>query len=94
MREKSAAAMPVRRAHTGSMSGSGRFLNAQHRWGVVLLGGALIGAFLALAEMSEGGGALPPLGQLLFVTSVFVSLATAGLLIAYAFLGGPLGLGG
>ena len=68
-------------------------MNAKHRWGIVLLAGALLGAFLALAELNEGGAAVP-LGQLLIVSSVFVGLAIAGLLIAYAMLGGPLGLGG
>jgi hypothetical protein len=48
---------------------------------------------LALAELNEGGAAVS-LGQLLIVSSVFVGLAIAGLLIAYAMLGGPLGLGG
>ena len=68
-------------------------MNAKHRWGIVLLAGALLCAFLALAELNEGGAAVP-LGQLLIVSSVFVGLAIAGLLIAYAMLGGPLGLGG
>jgi hypothetical protein len=58
-----------------------------------LLAGALLGAFLALAELNEGGAAVP-LGQLLIVSSAFVGLAIAGPLIGYAMLGGPLGLGG
>ena len=61
------------------------------RWGIVLVVGGLIGAVAFLGEMSEGGGA-PPMGRLVFVASVFVSLGLAGLLIAYAFLGKPLGL--
>lgn len=78
-------------AGTGVMSASARFLNARRRWSIVLLTGASIGGFLALAELSEGGGAVQ-LGQVLFVSSVFVGLAIAGLLIAYAMLGRPLGL--
>jgi hypothetical protein len=70
----------------------GRFSTAGQRWGIVLVVGGLIGAFVFLGEMSEGGGA-PPMGRLVFVASVFISLGLAGLLIAYAFLGKPLGLG-
>ncbi len=42
--------------------------------------------------MSEGGGSSPTL-RLAAVAAVFVVLATGGVLIAYAFLRGPLGLG-
>jgi len=69
--------------------GSGRSFTAHQRWGVVLLVGLLIGGFLFLAEMREGA---PPNGRLLFVASVYVGLAIAGLLIAYASLGKPLEL--
>jgi hypothetical protein len=69
-----------------------RFSSLKHRWGIVLLGGVLIGIFTLAGEMTEGGGA-PPLGRLVFVASVFIGLWIAGLSIAYAFLGKPLGLG-
>jgi hypothetical protein len=69
-----------------------RFSTAAQRWGIVLVVGGLIGAFAFLGEMAEGSGALP-MGRLAFVASVFISLGLAGLLIAYAFLGKPLGLG-
>lgn len=62
------------------------------RWGLVLLVGALIGAFAFLGEMTEGGGGFAVL-RLLFVASVFIGLGIAGFVIAYAFLGRPLGLG-
>jgi len=63
-----------------------------NRWGIVLLAGVLIGAFTLAGEMTEGGGVLP-LGRLAFVASVFIGLWIAGLSIAYAFLGKPLGFG-
>jgi hypothetical protein len=69
----------------------GRRASAWLGWGTVLLLGALIGVFAFVGEMSEGSGALP-LGHLVFVASVFVGLGLAGLVIAYAFLGEPLGL--
>jgi len=69
-----------------------RFSCPKHRWGIVLLGGVLIGVFTLAGEMTEGGGALP-LGRLVFVASVFIGLWIAGLSIAYAFLGKPLGFG-
>lgn len=68
-----------------------RFSYAWQRWAAVLLLGALIGAFAFVGEFTEGSGALA-LGRLVFVASVFVGLGLAGLVIAYAFLGEPLGL--
>ncbi len=82
----------VRETRAEAAPAHGPFSNAGRRWGMVLLLGALIGASLFFAEMSEGGGA-PPAGRLFFVASVYIGLAIAGLLIAYAFLGAPLGLG-
>ena len=61
-------------------------------WGLVTLTGMAIGALLFVAEVTEGGGPTPRLGQLVSIACVFVGLATAGLLIAYGFLRGPLGL--
>jgi hypothetical protein len=69
-----------------------RFSAAAQRWSIVLVVGGLIGAVAFLGEISEGGGA-QPMGRLVFVASVFISLGLAGLLIAYALLGKPLGLG-
>ncbi|HEX7192355.1 MAG TPA: hypothetical protein VF381_12380 [Thermoanaerobaculia bacterium] len=65
-------------------------LSGQTRWLIVLLVGALVGAFAFIGEMSEGTGHAP-LRQLVLVAVVFVGLAIAGLLVAYAFLGAPLG---
>jgi hypothetical protein len=77
---------------TAAVPKGARILKPWHRWGIVVVVGLLIGAFAFLGEMSEDGGAMP-LTRLLFVASVFVGLGLAGLLIAYAFLGSPLGLG-
>ncbi len=77
---------------TGAVPKGGSILNPWYRWGIVVVAGLLIGGFAFLGEISEGGGAIP-LIRLLFVASVFVGLGLAGLLIAYAFLGTPLGLG-
>ena len=63
---------------------------AQKRWGAVLSIGAAVGAFAFIGEMSEGTGH-PPLRQLFLVASVFIGLSVAGLLVAYLFLGVPLG---
>lgn len=70
----------------------GQFLTAGQRWGMAALAGALIGACAFLGEIGESSGAVP-LNSLAFVASVFVGLGLAGLLIAYAFLREPLGLG-
>ena len=70
----------------------GRFLSAAQRWCIVLLLGALIGALAFVGEMREGSGMLP-FGRFVSVASVFTVLGLAGLVIAYAFLGEPLGLG-
>jgi hypothetical protein len=79
-------------ARTGAEPKDARVLNPWHRWGVVVVAGLMIGAFAFLGEIGEGAGAMP-LISLLFVASAFVGLGLAGLLIAYAFLGTPLGLG-
>ena len=77
---------------TGTAPQGTKVVTPWHRWGIVVVVGVLIGAFAFLGEMSEGGGPMP-LIRMLFVASVFVGLGLAGLLIAYAFLGSPLGLG-
>lgn len=70
----------------------GRFSSSKYRWVLVLLVGLLTGVGALAAEMQEGGS-LPTVGRLLFVASVYVGLATAGVAIAYAFLAKPLGFG-
>jgi hypothetical protein len=63
------------------------------QWAVVAVAGAFAGLLLVSAEMSSGsGGGAPPLAQLLFVGSVYVGLETAGLLLGYALLRGPVGI--
>jgi hypothetical protein len=52
----------------------------------------MVGAFAFLGEMNEGGGSLP-LIRLVFVASVFLGTGLSGILVAYALLGAPLGLG-
>lgn len=77
------------RATEASQGPPGRAV--RYGWSIVLGIGVLFGVFAFLGEMSEGTGA-PPLGRALLVASVFLGLATAGMLVAYAFLGKPLGL--
>jgi hypothetical protein len=76
---------------TGELAARGGFPTAGQRWAIALLAGILIGAFVFLGEMGEGSSTLP-WGRLVLVASVFISLGLAGILIAYAFLGKPLGL--
>lgn len=76
----------------GKLAARGRFLTAGQRWAIALLAGTLIGAFAFLGEMGEGSSVLP-WGRVVFVASVYITLGLAGILIAYAFLGEPLGLG-
>jgi len=68
-----------------------RPLTGWYRWSIVVALGTLIGAFIFVGEMSEGGTQLPRI-RVLFVASVYVGLAVAGLLLAYALLASPLGL--
>jgi hypothetical protein len=67
-------------------------LRAWQRWGIVVVIGVSIGVFAFVGEMSEGANPMP-LIRVLFIASVFVGLGLAGFVIAYAFLGTPLGLG-
>jgi hypothetical protein len=76
---------------TGKPAERGGFLSAGQRWAIALLAGTLIGVFVFLGEMGEGSSALP-WDRLVFVASVYIALGLAGILIAYAFLGEPLGL--
>ncbi len=67
------------------------FSSALRRWGIVTMVGFLVGALAFFGEMSEGTCGMPVF-RLAFVACVFVALGLTGLLIAYAFLGRPLGL--
>ena len=67
------------------------FSSPWQRWVAVLILGALIGVLAFAGEVSEGSGA-PALCRFVFVGSVFVGLGLGGIVIAYAFLGKPLGL--
>lgn len=63
------------------------------RWGIVTIIGAAFGTFALLGELTEGGGG-QPIARVLALAAVFLGLAIAGLLIAFSFLGPPLGFGG
>jgi hypothetical protein len=67
------------------------FSTSWQRWVAILILGAMIGALAFAGEASEGAGT-PALGRLVFVGSVFVGLGLCGIVIAYVFLGEPLGL--
>lgn len=69
-----------------------KFSTAGLRWTMVVLVGALIGAFAFLGEIAEGSST-PSMDHVVLVGSVFIGLGLAGILIAYAFLAKPLGLG-
>ncbi|HXE60029.1 MAG TPA: hypothetical protein VN607_04960 [Gemmatimonadaceae bacterium] len=58
-------------------------------WSAAAIAGAGFGMFALLGEMSEGG--TPRTVRLLAVAAVFLGLAIAGVLIAFALLAGPLG---
>lgn len=62
-------------------------------WTGGVLAALLIGIWLFLAEMTEGGGPMPPLRLRLLVASVYIGLTVGGMLVAVAFLRRPLGLG-
>lgn len=76
---------------TGATQQHVRPLTGWQQWSMVVALGIVVGALIFIGEMSEGSGRLP-LVRLLFVGSVYIGLALAGLLVAYAFLGSPLGL--
>jgi hypothetical protein len=61
-------------------------------WAVATFTGIVLGFFFFAGEMTEAGGPTLPLYRIAFVALVFITLATAGILIAYAFLAEPLGL--
>jgi hypothetical protein len=67
-------------------------LKRSPRWAATTFVGILLGLFFFAGEMMEGGATTTPLSRLAVVAGIFVTLATAGLIIAYAFLAEPLGL--
>lgn len=76
----------------GEATAGKRSFARRNAWGIVLLIGAILGAFFFAGEMSEGAGGMS-IRRIAFVGAVFVGLSATGLAIAYAFLGIPLGLG-
>ena len=56
-----------------------------HRWNLVAAVGGSIGILLALLELTDGGGTLP-LGRVILVLTVYVSLQTMGVAIGYGLL--------
>lgn len=69
-----------------------RRAGAWRRWGVSVLLGLLVGASAFVGEMAgHGHGPALPMRRMLFVGSVFTGIGLSGILIAYVFLGEPLG---
>lgn len=64
------------------------------QWALVAALGVLAGlALVAVELLADAGGTPPPAARIALVVSVYVGLETSGLLIGYALLRGPLGLG-
>ena len=66
---------------------------ARFAWIGAMLLSLAIGVWLFVAELTEGGAAMPPMRMRLFVASFYIGLTMAGTLIALAVLSRPLGLG-
>ncbi len=64
----------------------------KHAWNAVLLIGLLIGAALALVELTSGDGGPPPLGRFVIVAIIFMGIEGIGVLLGYTLLGKFLGL--
>lgn len=62
-------------------------------WLAAMLFSASIGVWLYLAEMGDGGGPMPPIRMRLVIASVYIGLTVGGVLIAFALLKRPLGIG-
>lgn len=62
------------------------------RWAAAIVLGILVGAAAFAGELTEHAAALP-MRRLLFVGSVFMGIGLSGILLAYVFLGEPLGFG-
>lgn len=76
---------------TNASAAAARQRSSPFAWAGATLAAILIGAWLFLAEMMEGGP--PSLRMRLLVASVYIGLVVAGVLIALACLWRPLGLG-
>jgi hypothetical protein len=69
-----------------------RWLNPrQHPWHATALGGVVLGLALAAAE-ALGEGMSPEAGRIVLVSSVFIGIASAGVLVGYGLLGRFLGM--
>lgn len=60
------------------------------RWAGVMVLGGLVGLSAFVGELTERGPAIP-MRRLLFVEAVFAGIGLSGILLAYLFLGEPLG---
>ena len=80
---------PQSAPHTQSISTS----STRYVWISATLISLAIGVWLFVAEMTEGGAAMPAMRKRLFVACVYVGLTMTGMLIALAVLSRPLGLG-
>jgi hypothetical protein len=69
-----------------------RKAGAWRRWAGVIVLGALVGVCAFVGEMAGHGAGLP-MQRLLFVGSIFTGIGLSGIVIAYLFLGEPLGFG-
>ena len=63
-----------------------------HAWNGVLMVGLLIGALLALIELTSGDGGPPPIGRFALIAIIFMGIEGTGVLLGYALLGKHLGL--
>lgn len=64
----------------------------KHIWYLAILLGIIIGAALTLAEVLGDSGGPLQLKRLVLVTTVYIGLECAGILLGYALLAQPLGL--
>lgn len=88
------ALVPHPCAETAAPSQARRSGPRSWQWAFVAAIGVLAGLALVAVELVADAGAAPPqLGQIALVGSVYVGLESSGLLIGYALLRGPLGLG-
>ena len=67
-----------------------RSSGAWPQWAGVMLLGGLVGLCAFAGELTEHGAAIP-MRRLLFVGSVFAGIGLSGILLAFVFLGEPLG---
>lgn len=84
------ALVPVGRPSVAKVSETAQ--GGVYGWILVTLIGLTIGTLLFVAEITDGGGPIPRFGRLVIIACVYAGLTIVGLLIAYVFLSGPLGL--